>query len=106
MDIKTLAAFQKARIAGERERNRVEASAHGMGWVGDAVDLLRANGFPSASVAFMDDGNGWTRGKRDPGPWIDGDLIVRAADWNARVYGTEADEPQRDRTKRLRKVAA
>lgn len=69
MDIKTLAASQKARIAGERERNRAEASAHGMGWVGDAVDLLRANGFPSASVAFMDDGRGWTRGKRDPGPW-------------------------------------
>ena len=77
-----------------------------MGWVGHAVDLLRANGFPSASVALMDDGNGWTRGKRDPGPWIDGDLIVRAARWNARVYGTEADEPQRDRIKRLRRVAA
>jgi len=104
MDIKTLAATQKARLASARERNRAEADAHGMGWVGDAVDLLRANGFQAASVAFMDDGDGWTRGKRDEGPWVDGELIVRAAGWNARVYGK--DEAQRGRVKRLRKDAA
>jgi len=75
------------------------------------VALAWANeNFPCApgtrghSIPYAENAAGETIGKRDPGPWTDGDMIVRIAEWNARVYGN--DEPQRDRVKRLRKEAA
>lgn len=63
MDIKTLAATQKARLAGERQRNRDESAAHGMACAGEWLDILRANGFPNASLAHVTDGQGWSIGK-------------------------------------------
>lgn len=68
-DVMEMLQSDHAERASRAQRNRYEANAHGMQWVGDVVDLLRANGFPSASVAYMEDGQGWSKGKRDPGPW-------------------------------------
>lgn len=97
MDIKTLAASQKTRLACERQRNREQFS-----FAAEMLDALNAGGI-TAKIIYAENAQGEKVGKRDEGPWIDGELIVRAAGWNARVYGK--DEPQRDRVKRLRKEA-
>ncbi|MDE2467331.1 MAG: hypothetical protein KGL35_00925 [Bradyrhizobium sp.] len=45
MDIKTLAESQRARLAGERERNRAEFP-----FAGQDQDVLKAAGIPSRVV--------------------------------------------------------
>lgn len=71
MNLAELASQQVSRLATERERNRADAAAHGMGCVAAWLDALRAGGFSHASIAYIDDGNGWSIGKRDPGPWCE-----------------------------------
>ena len=85
-------------IDEDRQRNREQFP-----FAAQMLDVLNAGGL-AAKIVYAENAQGETIGKRDPGPWIDGDLIVRAADWNARVYGK--DELQRARVKRLRKEAA
>ena len=65
MDIKTLAATQKARIAGERERNRERFPL-----AAEMQDMLKAGGI-SAHVVYAENAAGETIGNRDPGPWAD-----------------------------------
>lgn len=68
-NLNDLARKQITKLANARESNRAEAAEHGMQWALDDLDCLRENGFPSASVAHMDNGRGWSKGQRDPGPW-------------------------------------
>jgi hypothetical protein len=35
------------------------------------LDFLRANGFPNASIAWAQNAQGETIGKRDAGPWAE-----------------------------------
>lgn len=67
-DIVEMLEADHAMATSRAQRNRAEADAHGMAWVGNAVDLLRAGGFPQARPTCLDNGNGWTRGKREFDP--------------------------------------
>lgn len=67
MNLTELAARQASKAVGAAGRNRADAIAHGMGCAVEWLDLLRANGFPNASVTHVTDGEGWAIGKREPG---------------------------------------
>jgi len=86
----------------QRNRKRFPTAPDALAWANEHFPC--APGTRGHSIPYAENAAGETIGKRDPGPWTDGDMIVRIAEWNARVYGN--DEPQRDRVKRLRKEAA
>lgn len=81
MDITELAAQQMARLASAREQNRERFPA-----AAELMDIVRAGGM-DGSIVYAENAQGETIGRRDPGPWVDADLIVRAADWNDRALG-------------------
>ena len=65
MDIQTLAATQKARLADERQRNRARFQ-----FAAEMLDALNAGGI-TAKIVYAENASGETIGKRDPGPWAD-----------------------------------
>lgn len=52
----------------------------------ELADMIRAAGM-NGSITYAENDKGETIGKRDPGPWVNGDVVIAIADWNARVYG-------------------
>lgn len=96
-DILEMLTADHASVKSREQANRARFPAGA-----ELKDLFAAHGM-DGRITYAENAQGEKVGKRDGGPWIDGELIVRAAGWNARVYGK--DEPQRDRVKRLRKEA-
>lgn len=65
MDIQTLAASQKARLAGDRQRNREQFP-----FAAEMLDALNAGGI-TATVVYAENAQGEKMGKRDTGPWCE-----------------------------------
>ena len=82
-----------AAIVNASERNRAEVVAHGMGCVAEWVDALRSGGFEHAAPVYIEAQDGWTVGKRDPGPWVDGIAMVRAVDAHRKWFGVVNRQP-------------
>lgn len=86
-DVLDMVRADVARARGAADRNRADARSHGMEWAIDWLDALRAGGFESAGVAYLDNGNGWTIGRLDAGQFIDWRVIDSIARWNDRALG-------------------
>lgn len=77
----------RKKLSETARANREVALANGMGCATEWLDALRDGGFSQASIAYIDNGEGWAMGKRDASPVVDWTLIERIKRWNDRVFG-------------------
>jgi hypothetical protein len=71
----TLAAIRtdRERVAADNRARFPDAAAD--------LDVIRANGFPNATIRWAQNAAGNEIGKRDPGPWINAEVLIRADDY-------------------------